>query len=325
MSTADHPQTDGQTEIMNQYIDQRLRPFVNYYQDNWPQMLPMIDFAQATLPSEATGFSPFEIERGCNPRTSFDWDRPDNLHKPVTPKDKLSMEQAKQYVERLEDVWTRARKNMLETQERYRQQANKRRREVDWEVGDMVYVKTKSWKIERPSRKLAHVMAGPYKVLEKKGHSYLIDFPPHIKVHPVIPPERIRKAAADPLPGQFVDPDPPTAAVDGVDEWEVDEIVASRLHYGKLQYRICWKGHDLDNQWYYAEDVRYCPHKVQAFHKANPEAAGPPKRLADWLERWEEGDDTYEFDDDNYPMGASRGRPPKATSILRRSTRLGRP
>jgi hypothetical protein len=34
LSTADHPQTDGQTEIVNQYIDQRLRPFVNYYQDN---------------------------------------------------------------------------------------------------------------------------------------------------------------------------------------------------------------------------------------------------------------------------------------------------
>ena len=34
LSTAYHKQTDGQTEIMNRYIDQRLRPFVNYYQDN---------------------------------------------------------------------------------------------------------------------------------------------------------------------------------------------------------------------------------------------------------------------------------------------------
>ena len=45
LSTAFHPQTDGQTEIMNQYLDQRLRPFVNYYQDNWSEMLPMMDYA----------------------------------------------------------------------------------------------------------------------------------------------------------------------------------------------------------------------------------------------------------------------------------------
>ena len=50
LSTDFHPQTDGQTEVMNQYIDQRLRPYFNYYQDNWAQMLPAIDNAQLTLP-----------------------------------------------------------------------------------------------------------------------------------------------------------------------------------------------------------------------------------------------------------------------------------
>jgi hypothetical protein len=44
--TAFHPQTDGQTEIMNQYLDQRLRPYVNYYQDNWSELLPLMDYAQ---------------------------------------------------------------------------------------------------------------------------------------------------------------------------------------------------------------------------------------------------------------------------------------
>ena len=35
LSTANHPQTDGQTEIVNQYFDQRLRPYINHYQDDW--------------------------------------------------------------------------------------------------------------------------------------------------------------------------------------------------------------------------------------------------------------------------------------------------
>ena len=50
LSTANHAQTDGQTENMNQWIDQRLRPFINYYQDNWSELIPIMDYAQATLP-----------------------------------------------------------------------------------------------------------------------------------------------------------------------------------------------------------------------------------------------------------------------------------
>src|SRR5208282_3751563 len=76
LSTAYHPQTDGQTEIVNQYLDQRLRPFVNYFQDNWSELLPIMDYAGATLPHSSTGFAPIQLEMGYLPRTSFDWDQP---------------------------------------------------------------------------------------------------------------------------------------------------------------------------------------------------------------------------------------------------------
>ena len=72
LSTADYPQTDGQTEIINQYIDQRLRPFMNYYQDDWSRWLPIIDFAHASLNYESIGQSPIIIEMGYKLRTSFD-------------------------------------------------------------------------------------------------------------------------------------------------------------------------------------------------------------------------------------------------------------
>jgi transposase InsO family protein len=72
LSTAFHPQTDGQTEIINQYIDQRLRPFVSYYQDNWSEMLPLIDHTQLVLPHDSIGMSPFQLLYGYKPRMSFD-------------------------------------------------------------------------------------------------------------------------------------------------------------------------------------------------------------------------------------------------------------
>ena len=73
LSTADHPQTDSQTEIYNQYLQKQLRLFVNYYQDNWSDLLPMMDYAQLTLPHDSLGgLSQFEVVHRYPPRTNFD-------------------------------------------------------------------------------------------------------------------------------------------------------------------------------------------------------------------------------------------------------------
>jgi hypothetical protein len=47
---ANYAQTNGQIENINQWIDQRLRPFINYYQNNWSELIPIMDYAQTTLP-----------------------------------------------------------------------------------------------------------------------------------------------------------------------------------------------------------------------------------------------------------------------------------
>jgi transposase InsO family protein len=74
LSSAEHTQTDGQTEIMNQYLDQRLRPFCNHFQNNWSQLLPAMDYAQAILPYESIGLAPMEVATGHLPRMSYDWE-----------------------------------------------------------------------------------------------------------------------------------------------------------------------------------------------------------------------------------------------------------
>ena len=139
LSTAYRPQTDGQTEIMHQYLDQRLRPFVKYFQDNWSELLPLMDYAQATLPHDSTGFAQIQIEMGYLPRTSFDWK---NAEEPLTVRERLSREKAQSFTSRLHDAWLQTRENIKKAQESMERQANERRRKPDFSPSDFVWVST---------------------------------------------------------------------------------------------------------------------------------------------------------------------------------------
>lgn len=151
LSTAHHAPTDGQTEIINQHIVMRLRPLIDYYQDNWAQFCPMIDHAAGALVQEFVGFSPFFINHGWEPRLSFDW-RP--IAKDI-PKDLyIDREAAQQLAKHMKDIWSLAKENMAIAQSQQETQANKHRREPDFDVGDDVWLILKESKTGRPVRSL---------------------------------------------------------------------------------------------------------------------------------------------------------------------------
>lgn len=71
LSTAFHPETDGQTERVNQVLEQYLRIYGNYRQSNWVQLLPLAEFAYNSAPHASTGVSPFFANKGYNPRAAL--------------------------------------------------------------------------------------------------------------------------------------------------------------------------------------------------------------------------------------------------------------
>jgi transposase InsO family protein len=301
LSTSHHPQTDGQTEIANQYMAIKLRPFVNFYQDNWSELLPIIDFASAALPQSSTGLSPFAVDCGYEPRTSFDWQMASSMQNLS-----LDREQAQQWMARLKEAWDQARQCLAAAQRQQEAQANKHRREPDFEVGDKVMVTTKHWNTGRPSRKLGEQAAGPYPIIEKVGHAYRVQLPDSIKVHPIFAPEKLRRAAStDPLPGQIEDQQPPIK-IDGQEEWEVEDVLAVKLSRQKLYYRVRWVGHDDDPTWYPAQNFKNSPLRLRDFHRQYPDLPGPPKRLDDWLRAAENDDFLPDHDEDDRPQGWRR-------------------
>ena len=70
LSTAFHPETDGQTEWVNQTIKQYLRHYYSWKQDDWDELLQMVEFAYISAKSETTGISPFEANYGMLPKQS---------------------------------------------------------------------------------------------------------------------------------------------------------------------------------------------------------------------------------------------------------------
>ena len=151
LSTMHHAQTDGQTEIVNQHIATQIQPFINHHQDNWSELLPMVDFAAAALPSDTTLASPFLIDCGYEPRTSFDWHPIDN----TLPQDRwVSQEDAQRMVKKMEDIWKTVQQNIEHSQEIQKNSADKHHRQPDFQVGDHIWLSMKHYKSDQPSKKL---------------------------------------------------------------------------------------------------------------------------------------------------------------------------
>ena len=68
LSTSFHPQTDGQTERMNQTVEQYLRIYCNYHQDNWSELLSLAEFSYNNAQHTSIGCSPFYANYGYNPQ-----------------------------------------------------------------------------------------------------------------------------------------------------------------------------------------------------------------------------------------------------------------
>src|SRR5690606_33677306 len=267
-STPFHPQTDGQTERLNAVMEQYLRCYVNYLQDDWAKWLALAEFSGNNHASESTGISPFFANYGFDPIWHFD-----PIHAPRTGpfQDQYNASEISKHIKEITD---HLRLEMNRAQLRHAESANRKRIPAPrYQIGELVWLNAQNITTLRPSRKLDHRRLGPYKITKVvSSHAYELDLPPAIKIHKVQIVSLLDPADNNPLPGQ-VTPPPPPVEVDGEEEYYVDEILDSKLSRGRLKYLFRWTGWPKA-EWQPAELYNETK-AVDDFHAKYPHKPGP--------------------------------------------------
>lgn len=151
------------------------------------------------------------------------------------------------------------------------EQVNKRRKDVQFKIGDMVFLSNRNYNIERPSRKLDSKRWGPFKITELIGFSYRLELSSIMRIHNVFYANLLTLASNDSLLGQR-NLLPGSIMVFDQKEWEVSDILDSKRFYGRLKYRVKWTGWDEDLHWYNTDRGEFDNAKdvVEEFYRQYP-------------------------------------------------------
>ncbi|KAL4015479.1 hypothetical protein IC575_023063 [Cucumis melo] len=252
-STAFHPQTDGQTERLNQILEDMLRACVLEFSGSWDSRLHLMEFAYNNSYQATIGMAPFEALYGKCCRSPVCWGE-------VGEQRMLGPE----LVQTTNAAIQKIRARMLTAQSRQKSYADVRRKDLEFEVGDMVFLKVAPMKgVLRFAKKgkLSPRFVGPFEILERIGPvAYRLALPPSLAaVHDVFHISMLRKYVADPT--HVVDFEPLQFSENLSYEEQPVEVLAREVK--KLRSReiplvkILWQNHGVEEAtWEKEEDMR---------------------------------------------------------------------
>jgi hypothetical protein len=241
LSTAYHPQTNGQTERMNQKIEKILRIFVNYAQDDWKNLLPIVQAALMNRNFSFTGLSPFFFLHDYYIKPIKLINNRVIRNRLLRPSEKV----AEDAIKRLHEVTEWAQASMAAAQERQERYINRNRDPAFvYKPGDMVWLNLRNIRISRISKKLDWTY-GRYRVVKKiSSHAYELDVSG--KIHPVFHVDLLRPDLANPRPSQVQDDTRPRPVLVGDhEEYAVEKIldVYTKGKHKKDRAIVKWIGY----------------------------------------------------------------------------------
>ncbi len=260
MSTAYHPQTDGQTERANRVLEDVLRNYVSVQQDDWDEHLTACEIAVNNSIQVSTKFTPYYLNYGDHP--SF----PSAIQF-----DSVSNQSVYELMSQLQHNIGIAKSNINDAIERQQHYANRHRRELLFEVGESVLISTHNMRLKRGlTPKLSNRYIGPFKIISKiSDNAYKIELPANYKMHPVINVSSLKKyyqpvnhTNSVDIHGDSVGTSSDSVPIEIVDisdeQLEIYKIIGKRL--GKreqMEYLVWWKDCDeSESTWQSYDDVK---------------------------------------------------------------------
>lgn len=273
-STAYHPQTDGQTERTNRTMQTTLAMYAEKRPKDWPDFLQTVAAAYNDTVHESTGQEPARLlGRNTRDRAMMAALLGDARLRTVRS------DEARKLLDGLKLTWEEARERMIRQRARMKTNADKKRRDVLYKPGDMVYLSTRHLRM-RGGRKLKAKWTGPFQVIEVlgKGLDVKLDLPKqYSRLHPTFHIENVKPyhESERTWPGRKQPPRALPRLVKGKKKWDVERVVDKVIEEEKAEngqivettwYLLKWKNcDDSENSWQRAEELGDCWDLVEEY------------------------------------------------------------
>jgi hypothetical protein len=270
-SSTYHPQTDGQTEVVNRSLGNLLRSLVTEHHSQWDQILSQAEFAYNNSPNRSTGKIPFQIVYGMMPRGVSELrDMEQSEFRSVGAED---------FTAEMQKLHDQIKEQLQNNNAEYKHRVDQHRRELQFEVGDQVLAHLRKERFPRGTyNKMKLKKIGPCKILRKFGNNaYEIELPEDVGISPIF-------NVSDLYP--YREDDTERSEDQEKIQWEKQMPVAENPQMEKIvdqrigkktrrktyfEYLVKWKGHPIeDASWVSEVDVQKHGRSVQELMDRSP-------------------------------------------------------
>ena len=245
-TTANTPNSNGKVERVNAVLGDVLRSMCKWSGADWVQNLDLAEFAINGSESSATGFTPFFANYAREPRM------PANVGKPS-----LEVPAAVEMADAMFATIVHTRDALERSKRQYELATAWKRRPSDvFAAGDLVLLSTKNLNLKMEARNLTCKFVGPFEVRDPPDNAtnpnvVWLKVPRAFKIHMPVNLKDIKRYKL--RPDQLGCPEevmPEPIVLDGVDCWEVEEVLAEREHRNQRQVLVKWTGLSImDSTW----------------------------------------------------------------------------